>query len=375
MRRNLYNAAKAVAVVAFVAAAGCCSFSGTTHNGPVSDHFDGDVFHNRNGAREMSLDELAEWRLTRDKSEWPDAIPGEPADAPPTRVKGDSLRVTFVNHATVLFQTNELNILADPVWSDYVGPVELGSQPRRRPPGILFEDLPPIDVVLISHNHYDHMDMPTLKRLWDAHQPLVVAPLGNHALLYEEGIQKAIELDWGDRIPLTEEVFLELTEAQHFSNRGMCDRNKTLWGGFVIDAPGGPIYFAGDTGFGEFFEDIAEENAPLRFAAIPIGAFRPREYMEGIHVDPDEALQAHVLLESRASMGIHYNTFSLADDALGEPEAEARAAMERYGVPSDEFLLLPNGGSVWVDPIDGAERTIAIGATIKGERKANARTP
>jgi L-ascorbate metabolism protein UlaG (beta-lactamase superfamily) len=256
-------------------AAAHCLFSAPRYSGPVTDHFDGARFANNPKLAHHSGGDFFKWILNRDRGPWDawtDAPPGPP---PPQRVGGDALRVTFVNHATTLIQIGGINILTDPIWSFRCSPVTWTGPKRHRDPGIRFEDLPPIDLVLVSHNHYDHMDLATLERLARAHDPLFVVGLGNGAMLAEHGIAKTRELDWWESLD-TGGLRIHSVPAQHFSARGLCDRDANLWTGFVVEHPqAGRVYFAGDTGFGPHFAQIRERIGAPRLALLPIGAFRP----------------------------------------------------------------------------------------------------
>lgn len=320
--------------------------------GPASDHFNGLRFRNDASMVHAGLRDVGRWMATRKPIPW-----GRPRDVPPgprpvERVEGSRLRATLVNHTTVLLQTHGLNILTDPIWSERCGPVP-GVGPRRvRPPGIRFEDLPPIDVVLLSHNHYDHCDLRTLKRLARGHHPRVVVPLGCRAFLEGKGIPIFAELDWWDGVDLGNEVRVTAVPARHFSGRGLFDRDRSLWAGYVIATPAGNTFFAGDTGFGHHFEAIRDRFGQPRLALLPIGAFRPEWFMSRVHMSPDEALRAHAIVGARLSLATHFGTFRLADD--GETEAAERIAAfdsarpageTRFVVPSFGEAIEVKGGS------------------------------
>jgi L-ascorbate metabolism protein UlaG (beta-lactamase superfamily) len=258
-------------------------------------------------------------------------------------VDGSDLRVTFVNHATVLIQTAGLNILTDPIWSERCSPVSWAGPERVRPPGIRFENLPPIDVVLISHDHYDHMDLPTLRQLDEKFHPRFFTGLGNAAILKDGSIPGANELDWWQSTELTPGVRLTAVPAQHFSNRGLTDRNNTLWEGFVLEGPAGAVYFAGDTGYGPHFSEIHQRFGPIRLAMLPIGAYDPQWFMGGIHENPSQAVQAQRDLGASTALAIHFGTFALADDGQDEPIQALRAALRRAGPLQPRFWVLGFG--------------------------------
>jgi L-ascorbate metabolism protein UlaG (beta-lactamase superfamily) len=312
------------------------------YRGPTSDHFDGRRFHNQTGDTDRGLTNVLRWKLTRDPGPWgehPDAPAGPP---PPRRVGRGALRVTFINHATVLIQMDGLNILTDPIWSQRASPFSWAGPRRRRPPGIRFEDLPPIDVVLISHDHYDHLDLPTLARLARAHHPRFVCPLGDRALLEANHIAGSIELDWGQAAALSPEVRVAAVPAVHTSTRGFGDRDHTLWAGFVLIGPGGPVFFAGDTAFGPQFEESRRRDGPPRLALLPIGSYRPTSLMSPVHMSPDDAVRAHRALQAGTSVAIHFGTFPLTDDGEAEPPARLRAVLARD--PQRFWVLAPGEG-------------------------------
>ncbi len=338
------RAAKAIAIAASAAAAAAIErrlLAAPRYRGPVSDHFDGQRFHNPDPAWQ-SEGSFLKWQATRRRTPWPRWI-GAPFGPPPPRRAGEGgLRMTFINHSTALLQLDGINILTDPVWSERVSPAGFLGPRRHRPPGIRFEDLPPIDFVLVSHNHYDHCDVDTLKRLTGCQ---IITPLGNGALMQRHGIGGAIELDWWqshDRITAV--------PAQHFAARGLSDRNRNLWSGFVIESPSGNVYFAGDTGWGRHFEEIARRFAPIRLALLPIGSYLPRWFMRPAHIDPAEAVEAHRVLRAHTSVAVHFGTFALGDDGQEEPVWDLKQAIAANGSP--RFWILEHGEGRDIPPID-----------------------
>ncbi|MBC8132493.1 MAG: MBL fold metallo-hydrolase, partial [Deltaproteobacteria bacterium] len=320
------------------------AFSGPHYDGPPSDHFDGSTFHNVPEVPRAGFWDFLKWRVTRETTPWNvRALP--PGPPPPREIPRGELRVTYINHATTLVQMDAVNILTDPIWSDRTSPVSFAGPQRHHPPGLRFEDLPPIHAVVVSHNHYDHMDLPTLKRLHAAHAPRFFVGLGNSALLGGEGIDRVTELDWWQSEVLTPDVRIHGVPAQHFSNRGLFDRNATLWLGYVIQGPEGHVVFAGDTGFGPHFSEIRRKFGPARLAILPIGAFKPRWFMGAIHQTPEESLLALAALGANTALAIHFGTFPLADDTQDEPTQTLESALSRIdGVGSQQrprFWALP----------------------------------
>ena len=278
------------------------------------------------------------WIFNRDREAWPIWIDSNPGPAPAARVTGQ-LRITFINHSTFLIQVDGANILTDPVWSEWAGPMRYIGRKRVQVPGIRFEDLPEIDAVLVSHNHYDHMDIPTLKSLEEKFSPFFITGLGNREFLEKQGLLKVEELDWWDytNLPNGKKVFF--VPAQHCSGRAPWNIDKTLWGGFVTESSMGQIYFAGDTGFGRFFEQIHERFPDIRVALLPIGAYKPRWFMSPVHIDPDDAVQAHKILKPQLSIGIHLGTFPLTDEGIDAPARELEKALKRHGMKKEEFIV------------------------------------
>jgi len=309
-------------------------FSAPKYRGPKSDHFDGDRFQNLVPARAGSLRGVLRMLAERQPSKWDQWREIAPAPPPPQRVKGGELRVTWVNHATMLIQTEGLNILTDPIWSDRCSPVSWAGPKRHHAPGIRFEDLPPIDVVLVSHNHYDHMDVPTLDALRLDHDPRVFVALGNSAFL-----KGATDLDWWQSVEVAEGVRIHAVPAQHFSSRGMRDRNANLWTGFVVETPHGNIYFAGDTGWGPHFQLIRDRFGPMRLAMLPIGAYEPSWFMSPVHISPGEAVRAAQILEAETSIPMHYFTFKLSNEGQEEPVE----VLKREAIDGVRFEVLEPG--------------------------------
>jgi L-ascorbate metabolism protein UlaG (beta-lactamase superfamily) len=281
------------------------------------------------------------WMRTRKPGSWRGWIPSQPGPRPPARVEGSALRVTFINHATVLLQTAGLNILTDPVWSKHVSPVSFMGPARHRAPGIRFEDLPPIDCLLMSHNHYDHLDLPTLRRIAASQQPVVFCPLGVAKMLRGAGFKAVHELDWG-KTQAWSGLEVACVPAQHFSARTPFDRNRTLWCGWVLQASSGNIYFAGDTGFGPFFSAIRDRFGPMRLALLPIGAYDPEWFMGPVHMTPEQAIEVRSMVDAAVAVPIHFGTFSLADDGETDPVDRLKRGLAGRD-DADRFWLLQEG--------------------------------
>jgi L-ascorbate metabolism protein UlaG (beta-lactamase superfamily) len=321
---------------------GCHAFSAPTYQGPRSDHFDGERFLNPDPRKPQGS--FLRWMRERERGPWADWTEEPPGARPPWRVPHGTLRVTFVNHATVLLQLDGVNVLTDPIWSDRCSPVSWVGPRRHRAPGLRFEDLPPIDAVVLSHNHYDHMDVPTLRRLARAFPRVrVFAGLGNATFLRSKGLHNVTEVDWWQELPLSAAVTLVSVPAQHFSSRGLRDRDGTLWTGYAFRSSAGLSYFAGDTGYSPHFRQIRERLGPVRLAVLPIGAYRPEWFMDPVHVSPHQAVRAAQDLEAELSVPMHYGTFRLADDGQEEPVAELKRALEAMGPAAPRFWVLGFG--------------------------------
>lgn len=306
-------------------------------------HFDGRHFFNPEGDRQDTpVWGLIKWGLTREVPEWKEIL--VTPSIPPKEVGGDTLRATWVGHATVLAQWRGVNFLTDPNWSDRASPVTFAGPKRYAAPGVRFQDLPAIQFVVISHSHYDHMDEMTVRELHRAHHPTFFVPMGVKRWFDKAGISDAVELDWWQSRQIGP---FEVTcvPVKHFSGRSPFDRNRTLWCGWVVSGDSGSFFFAGDTGYTKFFSEIGRTFAPIRLATLPIGAYEPRWFMSPVHINPDEAVQAHIDLRARASMGMHFNTFRLTDEPRDEPPRKIREALAVAGIPEDAFWVPTHGDS------------------------------
>ncbi len=315
--------------------------------GPVTDHFDGERFFVPGAPSDKSGADLLRWRREGGRAVWPRQAPSPWQDHPPAR--SDAMRVTLVGHASFLIQLAGINILADPVWSDRAGPFGLLGPRRVNQPGIAFVDLPPIDVVLVTHNHYDHLDMATLRRLWRGHQPRFATPLGNDVIIRQAARKAEITaLDWGDSVEIGPGMVAHLQLCRHWSARGLWDRREALWGAFVITSPAGTIYHVGDTGFGDgaHFADVAARFGPPDLAILPIGAYEPRWFMRAQHMNPDEAVQGFLLCQARNAVGHHWGTFQLTNEAIDAPREALADALASHDIDPPRFrALIP--GEVW----------------------------
>jgi L-ascorbate metabolism protein UlaG (beta-lactamase superfamily) len=354
------------------------------YRGPVSAHYDGAHFFNPDGEfgtggtqNRVPAAMLFQFLLGKDRSPWPQHVataPGYPATegtACPPVAKGSRIIeswarcvakvdprrmfVTWIGHATVLVQAGGINILTDPIYATHSGPWGITGPSRVRDPGIRFEDLPKIDLVLISHDHYDHLDLATLKRLWERDHPLIVTSLGNDTVIAQAGGAKAVARDWGERVAVRParrladgtviapiDVILE--RVHHWGSRWMSDRNRALWSGFTVTLPGGNLFFAGDTGWGDgSWPAEAARDGPYRLALLPIGAYQPRAMMSGNHIGPVEAVAAFQTLGAAHALAIHWGTFRLSNEGMNEPPALLAKTLAEKHIAPDRFRALEVG--------------------------------
>jgi L-ascorbate metabolism protein UlaG (beta-lactamase superfamily) len=323
------------------------------YQGDPSDHFDGRLFFNPGGEAPAGFRELLKWQFGGGRAKWPRRWPSPDTPAMPApRVTAGALRITMVGHSTLLVQIAGINVLTDPVWSQRVSPLSFAGPSRVNPPGIRFEDLPKIDLVLVSHNHYDHMDTATLRRLVDVHDPRIVVPLGNERLVTEAAPKARVTAhDWNDEVGIGDGVSVHLVPVHHWSARGARDRRMALWCGFVVDTPDGKVFFAGDTGFhgGEPYRHLQARHGSVRAAILPIGAYEPRWFMKPQHQNPDEAVRGMLLSNAEFAVACHWGTFQLTNEPITEPREKLAEALGRHGVDPDRFRAL-RPGETWDVP-------------------------
>jgi L-ascorbate metabolism protein UlaG (beta-lactamase superfamily) len=302
------------------------------YDGPITEHFDGMRFFDPHGVPPKSPVDLLRWWTSNGRTKWPTWSPSPFSDRPPRRVDGTSLRVSI-----------------DPVWSERVSPVTFAGPKRVNEPGIGFDALPPIDVVLVSHCHYDHLDVPTLAALMTPHRPRIITPLGNDAIMRAgDGSIRAEAYDWDAQVRLAPYVAVTLAPMRHWSARGVLDRNKALWAAFVIETPAGRVYHVGDSGYGDgkHFLNARKRYGPFRLAILPIGAYEPRWFMRDQHMNPEESVRAFRNCGADFALAHHHGTFQLTDEAIDAPEQALTQARRAAGITAEKFRIL-RPGEVW----------------------------
>lgn len=309
----------------------------------LSDHFDGERFFNPSLAHGRPLSAVPKM-MAEPRAAWPSSVPVTRQRAA-AHDPADWLTVTFVGHSTFIIQARGLTFITDPVFAERASPLSFIGPRRVRAAAVALEDLPPIDVVLLSHNHYDHCDLTSLRTLAQRFDPLLVTPIGNRRMGTSARFRRIVELDWWESTTAAP-VPITVTPAQHFSARTPFDRNRALWGSFVLEIDGRRLFVGGDSGYAPHFAEIRERFGPMDLSLLPIGAYEPRWFMRDIHMNPEEAVQAHLDLGSRRSIGMHFGTFQLTTEAIDEPLHALARARAAHGLASEAFDTVEFGASV-----------------------------
>jgi L-ascorbate metabolism protein UlaG (beta-lactamase superfamily) len=365
-----------VGIILFFSLSACVARVGISpeKKPPISDHFNGEFFVNPGSPSETGegpkrgvLGYLWQWMAGNAYPGWPEFVEFPPAPPPAARVPKGTIRITAVGHGTFLIQMDGLNILTDPVWANRGSPYSWIGPKRHSRPGLRMEDLPSIDAVLISHNHYDHLDLPALKQLAEKGTPRSLVPLGNGPLVQESGIPVVDELDWWQSVRLSDDVTVTLVQAQHFSSRTLWDRNTVLWGGFVVSGPSGHVFYSGDTGYGPHFKEIARRFSPIKVAILSISPFNPKSADKPssnrlrVHMRSREAVKAHLDLNAQVSLGAHFQVFQLGPDGFDDAVQELASTLKQRDLKPDAFLALNPGQSY--------ELTTSLNETASPENK------
>ncbi|MDR2982071.1 MAG: MBL fold metallo-hydrolase [Puniceicoccales bacterium] len=320
-----------------------------------SDHFDGKHFFTPGAPPIAGWKMILRWWFSKGaRGHWPRWI-DIPQQVPPSlsasseKESPDRAIATWVGHSTFLLQTTAGNFITDPVFSQHAGPLGISGPPRVHAPGVPFESLPKIDYILLSHDHYDHCDLKTLRRLMRRDSPVAITPLGNGRLFRRAGFQKAIELDWWENAAISTDTRVTVTPAQHWSKRLSSTRCSRLWGGFFLEIGSLRIYFTVDTGYNDqFFHDIRTRLGQPDLAMIPIGAYEPRWFMTPQHCNPAEAVKIHQKIGSKLSLAMHWGTFRLTDEGRDDPPNALAAALTKQKISPASFRVLQPGESVCV---------------------------
>lgn len=323
---------------------------GPGYQGARSDHFDGERFFNPGASAGPSWKMVLRWLSSRSQKPWPSWREYRIEPQLPTKLAADELAVTFINHMSFLIQLPGLTVMSDPVYSMRASPVRWAGPRRTHAPGVPFEQLPHVDLVFVSHNHYDHLDVLTLKRLAHTHAPLFVTGMGNGLFLREQGIAQVLELDWWQQTQLRGAQLL-FTPAQHWSTRGPGTKNRTLWGGLWLTRAERTVYISGDTGYAPWFTELRRRYGRPDVALLPIGCYEPRWFMHEQHMNPDDAVRAHLDLGARTSIGCHFGCFQLTDEGIDEPLSDLEQARQRHGVSAAEFLVPQPGQTLIWSPV------------------------
>jgi len=315
---------------------------------PLSDHCNGKTFFYPGEPAERSVLDLLRWKLTSRATPWPTWVELVPQPRPPLP-RGDEIIATWIGHATFLLQTAGGNFLTDPMFSDRASPVMWAGPRRVHAPGIALAALPRIDGVLLSHDHYDHCDLPSLRQLATAHNPLVLAPLGHGELLAGAGVHRVVELDWWQAHAWNPALSITLTPSRHWCRRRIGGTNHRLWGGFFLKTAVRKIYFTGDSGYDStLFSGIARRLGAPDLAFLPIGAYEPRWFMRGAHMNPAEAVMAHMDLGAHRSVAMHWGTWQLTDEGREDPPRALAVARAAAGLAPESFRVVAPGQSLGI---------------------------
>lgn len=327
-------------------------FSNPYYQGPKTDHFNGTRFFYPTSDRPPNFFDVIKWKFTSKPLKWPPHVWQDLKITNTFKQRSFDLCVTYIGHSSFLVQINHQNILVDPIYAKYAGPVKANTLKRRIAPGIAFDDLPPIDIIILSHNHYDHCDVSFLRKISKKDHPKFVVPLGLDQQLKKNRVHGTMyALDWHESV-FFENLQITLTPAKHWSARGIFDKNMTLWGGYVISHEKQSLFFMGDSGFDQdLFQDIGHRYGPFDISLISIGAYHPRWFMKYAHMNPHEACLSHLALKSNLSLAMHHRSFPLADEGPLDPEKDLQKAKTALSIPLNQFIVIQEGSSIYARKI------------------------
>jgi L-ascorbate metabolism protein UlaG (beta-lactamase superfamily) len=316
------------------------------YKGEISDHFNGTEFYSPYNKSEVKgIKFLLKWILHREKGVWNKVSNLESVLKRNYINSLGDLDIVFINHSTFIIRIDGITIITDPVFDKCVGLFGIYGPKRMQPTGLKINELMKVDLVLISHNHYDHLDIISLKKIFRIYSPKILTPLGVGNYLKMNNINNYYDLDWWDETEVNSEISIVCVPANHFSGRGLTDRNKTLWCGYIIKSKYGLVYFVGDTGYDEkLFKEIGKKFGDISLSLIPIGAFKPEWFMSPVHVSPEQAIKIHFDVKSIKSIAMHWGTFQLADDGMYEPKTLLDSLTDEMGI--ENFIALKNGESI-----------------------------
>jgi L-ascorbate metabolism protein UlaG (beta-lactamase superfamily) len=312
----------------------------------MPDHHIGDKFRNLELPSKITLKDLCRWVFRHRPKPWPKSVKNKKFPALPDSIAPGELAVTFIGHSAFLLQFASANVLTDPMFSQRASPLRWAGPRRIRPPGVKLKRLPGADLILLSHDHYDHMDLRSLRRLRKAFNPVVVSGLKNGPLLRSLKLKTVVELDWWESYQFENKAVVTMTPAQHFSGRWLWGRDSTLWGGFVLEMEGWRIFFAGDSGYAGHFKEVGRRFPGIDLALLPIGAYEPLWFLKVEHMNPSEAVQAHLDLGARQSIGMHFGTFPLTDERVNDPVKWLERVRAEKGISPEDFRTLQVGETV-----------------------------
>lgn len=308
-----------------------------------SDHYNGKRFFNPTLPGGIPGLSKVFKMLREPRAKWPPYVENKATPQLNEKLESEQVAITFVNHATFLIQFAGFNIITDPIWAMHAGPFGLFGPKRVRKPGIALDALPKIDLVLLSHNHYDHLDKATLRKISSKNTPKVLVAHGDKQLAKSLGFTDVHEFDWWENIQINSDLTITYAPTQHFAARGIRDRMKSLWGSYMIQHLNKRIYFGADSGYSTHFSEIKKRLGSPDIAMLGMGAYEPRWFMKSMHMNPAEAVQAHIDLGAKLSIGMHFGTFQLSSESIDQPKIDLDKALAEANISEKEFIIFNEG--------------------------------